>query len=291
MSEKYLYERELTEDWFEKVNEELRKKDIPHRQRPWEAMMEWANYSGDVFSFNDEIGKRIFTWFEKNTKAGSQQFGSMYVGSFYYDSCFWPVFIPVVAGTFKLDAAKSLRTMPDTIKSRLTKDVDEFMQYLALWCDCYDYGYGIEGLMENKSISTFGQELFSSGNQQLTATVTLLHEDIPNPKAMESARMATELFLKAFLAVKVGLTEKFAKDKIGHNLEKALNMCVEVDDNPELHFIQPDLTCFPKIADRYKGTEKTPREIWQGYDIAQFAGATIVRSLTGCDSRNTVRVS
>jgi hypothetical protein len=289
MSGEHLYE--LTDEWLEQINEEFRKKDIPHKRRPWEAWTEWADYSGEMSSLGDENVEKIFAWFEKNTKAGSQQSDSMYMGSFYYDSCFWPIFIPVVYGTFKLDAAKSLKTMPNTIKSRLTKSVDDFIHYLALWCDCYDYGYEIEGLMKNKSIRTFGRELFSSGNQQLTATVTLLHENIPNPKAMESARMATEMFLKAFLAVKVGLTEKLAKDKIGHNLEKALNMCVDVDGNPELHFIQSDLTCFPEIADRYKGTERTTRELWQGYEAAQFTGATIVRSLTSRDSRNTARVS
>jgi hypothetical protein len=288
MAGKYLYE--LTDEWLEQINEELRKKDIPHKRRPWEAWMEWANYSGEVSSLGDENVEKIFAWFEKNTKAGSQNFGSMYVGAFYYDSCFWPVFIPVVFGTVKLDAAKSLRTMPDTIKSRLTRDVDDFINYLAVWCDCYDYGFGIEELSGNKSIGAFGQELLSSGNQQLTATVTLLHEDIPNPKAMESARMATEMFMKAFLASKIELTEKVAKDKIGHNLEKALKLCLDADSNSELQVIQTSLTCFPEIWDRYKGTEKTPSELWQSYGVAQCAGATVVRSLTGRDSRKSITI-
>jgi hypothetical protein len=212
----------------------------------------------------------------------------MYMGTLYYDSCFWPIFIPVVFGTVKLDAAKSLRTMPDPIKSRLMKDRQEFMQYIAVWVDCLDYGFGIEGLCDGKNTSAFGQELFASGNQQLNATVTLLHEENPNPKAMESSRMATEMFLKAFLASKAGLTDEEARHKIGHNLEKALNMCLAVDKNSELQVIRSGLSLFPEIADRYKGTDKTPIELWHGYGIAQVTGTTVVRSLTGRDVRKTL---
>src|SRR5947209_3949786 len=124
---------EPTDEWLEQINEELRKKDVPHKQRPWEAWMEWSKYAGVSSSLGDEDVKKIFDWFEKNTKAGSQYFGPMYMGSLYYDTCFWPIFIPVVFGRVKLDASNSLRTMPETIKSRLMKDKQEFMQYVAVW--------------------------------------------------------------------------------------------------------------------------------------------------------------
>ncbi|MBA2734372.1 MAG: hypothetical protein H0U54_16030 [Acidobacteria bacterium] len=280
---------EPTDEWLEQINEELRKRDVPHKQRPYDALMEWSKYAGISSSLGGEDEKKIFDWFEKNTKVGSQYFGPMYMGSLFYDSCFWPIFIPVVCGEVKLDASNSLKTLPDSIKARLMKDKQEFMQYVAVWVDCIDYGFGIEELVENKNISTFGQELFRSGNQQLNATVSLLHEDNPNAKAMESARMATEMFLKAFLASKSGLTEKKAKDKIGHNLEKALNMCLDVDGNSELQVIHLGLPLFPEIKDRYKGTDKTLKELWHGYGIAQFTGTTVVRSLTGRDVRKTLK--
>jgi hypothetical protein len=278
-----------TDEWLEQVNEEFSRNDIPHRQRPWLALLKWSEVAGVSASLGDEDEKNISDWFEKNTKAGSKYLGPMFIGSFFYDSCFWPVFIPVVGGTVQLDAAKSLRTMPDSIKSRLTRDSDAFMHYMALWTACVDYGFGIEELIENKNISTFAQELLRSGDQQLSAAITLLHEDRPNPKAVESARMATEMFLKAFLAIKVGLTEKEAKDKVGHNLEKALDRCLAADSQSELQAIRSSLNCFPEIGDRYKGAEKTSMELWQGYGVAQFTGATLVRSFTARDVRKNFR--
>lgn len=193
-------------------------------------------------------------------------------------------------GMVKLDASKSLRTMPDSIKARLMRDRDAFTNYAARWADCVDYGFGIEEVIRDNNIRAFGQELFRSGNQQLNATVTLLHEDVPNPKAMESARMATEFFLKAYLAAKIGLTEKEAKDKIGHNIDKALDRCLAVDNQSELQVVRSDLSCFPEIGDRYKGTDKTPSELWQGYQIAQFTGTAAIRAFTNRDVRKTLRV-
>jgi hypothetical protein len=281
---------EPTNEWLEQINEELRKRDVPHKQRPWEARMEWSKYAGVSSSLGDEDVKKIFDWFEKNTKAGSQYSGPMYAGSLYYDSCFWPMFIPVVYGSVRLDAAKSLRTMPESIKARLARDREAFTHFVAIWADCVDYGFGIQEVIKDNSIGVFAQELFRSGDQQLNATITLLHEDMPNPKAIESARMATEMFLKAFIAAKVGLTEKDAKKKIGHDLEKALDRCLAVDNQSELQAIRSDLNCFPEVGDRYKGADKTMRELWQGYGTAQFTGTTVVRAFTDRDVRKTFKM-
>ena len=103
--------------------------------------------------------------------------------------------------------------------------------------------------------------------------------------------MATEMFLKALPAAKIGLTEKDAQNKIGHVLTKALAACLSVDANSELKVILPNLKIFPSIADRYKGTHKTPTELWRAYAIAQFVGTTVVRSLSGRDTRGTIRIT
>src|SRR5437764_8147217 len=99
---------EPSEEWLEQINEDLRRNDVPHPQRAWEAWMKWCEHAGVSSSLNDPDVKKIFDWFEKNTKVGSQNFGPMYVGSYYYDSCFWPVSIPVVAREITYDPLKSL---------------------------------------------------------------------------------------------------------------------------------------------------------------------------------------
>lgn len=281
---------ELKDEWLQTINEVFSKNDIPHKQRPWKACGEWSKYTGMPVSMNGETAQQIFSWFEKNTKAGSQLIGPMYTGVFYYDSCFWPVFIPIIYGTVKINARDSLKTIPETILIRLWKDRTKLLEYIAVWSDCFDYALGLDDILKSRPPSGFGQNLLNSGDQQLNAAISLLLEQTPNTKAMESARMATEMFLKAFLAIKAGLTEKDAKNRIGHNLEKALKECLIIDPKSELHVIVKDIKRFPDIGDRYKGGDKPLKELWSNYAIAQSAGTTVIRSLSGRDVRKTIKI-
>lgn len=96
--------------WLESINDAFRAREVPHAQRPWEAWREWSMQLGISVSMSDPSVKRIFEWFRENTKAGSQDIGSIYVGTRYYDACFWPVTVPVVLGRVKLIAQNSLTT-------------------------------------------------------------------------------------------------------------------------------------------------------------------------------------
>jgi hypothetical protein len=247
---------ELTDDWLEKLNQQLSENDVPHNQRPWLAWIEWSNYSGTSIGFDDAAVRKIFAWFEKNTKAGLQYIGPLYTGAFYYDACFWPVFIPVVLGRVQLNLRDSLKTMPDKTVDRLWRSQNELMQFAHFWANCVDYAFGISSIAENDSSPFFARELFQSSDQQLTATVTLLLEKKPNAKAIESARMATEMFLKGFLAFKTGLTDTQARTEIGHDLEAGLNRCLAFEPNSDLKAISGDISIFPTIADRYKGPKR-----------------------------------
>lgn len=282
---------ELTEEWLKKTNEGFSTSDIPHRQRPWLAWGEWAKFAGRPIAMDDEVVRKIFDWFEINTKTGSQYMGPLYTGTYYYDSCFWPVFIPICYGTVKLDARSSLKTMPDSIVENLWHDRNKVLEYVSVWADCVDYALGVDDLKKKGGFGTFAQELLNSGDQQLQATTVLLLHDKPSPKATEFARMSTEMFLKAFLAAKAGLTEQEARKKIMHDLEEALNRCLAFDPTPELRTIQPYLSVFPDIGDRYKGTDRPPRDLWRAYAIAQSAGTTVARMLSGRDVRKTIRVN
>lgn len=282
---------EPSDQWLEQINEQFRRNDVPHRQRALEAWMTWCEQAGVSNSWNDPGAKKIFDWFEKNTKAGSQDFGPLYVGSFYYDTCFWPVLVPVVAGKRTLDASESLGKMPDPIKQRLQRDRQEYMHYLSVWTDCVDFALGIGACMGRADLSTFGSELFRSGTQELNETVTLLHERNANPSAYESARMTTEKFLKAFLASKNQLSEREAIKVFGHNLRRLLNRCLQVDGKSELRAIRKELNTLPQVRERYVGAERSNAQLWVAYSVAQFVAATAVRSVTGRDCRQSVRIT
>jgi len=276
---------EVTNDWIEEANEEFRRDNVPHIRRPWLAWMKWSKHIGLSTELGDKNVKRIFSWFTENSPAGAHQVGSFYTGLFYYDAHFWPVSIPIIAGTVELKAFDSLETTPKHIKYRIMFDANQVQDFLALYGDCVDYSFGIEDLIKLDN-STLWQQLLRSADQQLKATVELFEGHKPKQKGVETARMATEMFLKSFISYKTGMTDDEIRKQLSHNLEKAVDKCLEIDPRSELTAIRPALDLFPKIDDRYKATDKTLWELWRIYGMAQYSGAAVVRALSGPDPCN-----
>lgn len=271
------------DEWLEKINAELSAKEVPHVQRPMEAWREWSMETGVSLALNDPDVKRIFEWVAENAPEGAHNLGSMYVGSYYFDASFWPVTIWPIFGTVRIDGRNALTTMPDPIRQRLFSG-GQMQDYISVWMDCVDYGLGFDDTVSSSS-TDFSLELLRSADQQLRSTVTVLHQRHPNPKALESARMATEMFLKSFLAHHGGLTEDDARKRIGHDLTKALNEALSLDPSSEIGNIAQHLNVFPFVGDRYKGSDYRLQDLWLGYQIAQFTGTFVVRSLSGRDIR------
>jgi hypothetical protein len=118
----------------------------------------------------------------------------------------------------------------------------------------------------------------------------LLLERNPNPKAMESARMAAEMFLKAYLARETALTEQQAKRSVGHKLDIALDMILAVESESELATLRAALVAFPPVEDRYQGGNKESKELWKCYRTAQAVAATVVRRFSGRDCRGSIKI-
>lgn len=275
---------ELNNEWLERLNEEFARDHVLHQRRPFEAWIRWTQYSQRDIEFRDPDVKKIFAWFRENSPAGAQEVGSFFTGLFYFDAHLWPVEIPLVYGTVTLSGMDSLKTMPENTKRRLEANDALYRGFGQVWVDCVDYSLGIEGLIKQDN-GTFWQDLLRSAHQQLLSTMTLLQGNRPNPKGAEPARMATEMFLKAFIANKSNLSDEDARKKISHNLQKALDKCLEIDPLSELDAIRTALGEFPEISERYKPTDKTLWELWRMYGMAQYSGATVVRALSGYDSR------
>ena len=276
---------EPTEEWLEEVNEEFNQEDVPPQRRAMEAIRRWTIEFQDPIVIPSPRAAKVFDWFAARTKPESQQIGARFTGAFYFESAFYPVYFPVFVGTQRLDAGVFLETMPPVIKNRLSNKDAESGNYAALCADGLDYIQGYEGLVNSLTQDSFPQELLKSAHGQLKAAVSALLEQRPNPKAMESARMATEMFLKMFLAEKDGLTSEEARKPFGHRLDKAVDRCLTVQNHSDFDFIKSMVNLFPPVEERYKGASKSGKQLWEAYRLAQFTGATVARLLTGNDLR------
>jgi hypothetical protein len=278
---------EITVDWLENLNKQYREQDISPAKRPWLAVQELAGMTKRQIAFNGTETKMIFDWFANNTKPGSQIFGPYYKAAFYFDSSFWEVTIPHVCGIGKPDAFASLAMMPNGLKEALKKDKKKNVEFISLWVDSLDYAYGFGDLVDSKVNNTIFLEILKSAHKELTASVSLILEQRPNSKVVESARMGTEMFLKAFLIANAGYGEKDIK-RIGHDIGAALEASRSIKDSQEFLILSSMITKFPDIAYRYKGIDVNPKKMWEAYIILQFAATSVVRILSGRDNRNNI---
>jgi hypothetical protein len=281
---------EISEQWLEQINRRMSDAGIPYKQRPFLALQAWSQDRNVPVRFPSEISKRVIEWFYRNSPPQAHHIGALFTGLFYYDVYFWPVVIPLAYGSVRLDPFTSIKEMPEVIQARLRSDTLAHAEFLALWADCLDYGFGRIDISGRGSITGFAAKLLTAANEQLEAMITVLRESRPNSKAMDSGRMATEMFLKGFLAAHANITEHAAK-KLGHHLESALRECLNVRPASELSQLQVRIGQFPDVGSRYEGLTYAHADLWNAYGTAQFAGSAVVRSLSDRNMRHTVELA
>lgn len=277
------------DEWIEKLNAFYSDQDVSHKQRPFLAWGEWAQQCDLWLPLDDPGVNRIFEWFKQHAKPGAHAIGPIFVGALHFDAAIWPIFVPVGYGEFALQLNRSLRTMPEKIYSRLATNARAIQEACAVWADCIDYGYGIDQFRGPAKVDPMTYRMLKSGDKELRAAVDLLIAARPTQKAMETSRLAVEMFLKAFLASAKGLTDKEAR-KFGHNMDALLTECLVASPASELRVISGKLKMFPDVNARYEPGEFKLRELWYGYALAQSIASTLIRDLTGRDCRKTLKV-
>ncbi len=277
----------IPEAWLEELNRLLSEKQVPHSARPFEAITELSRVWNCEVNFNSPQVKSIFSWFESHSPKGSHAVGSLFTGTYYFDAYFWRVSIPLAYGIVPLNPLDSIEGASDSVKTQIQTNKERFTDYLFLWVDTMDYGFGIDDVPHMAKLSIFAHALMRSADRELRATVRLLTEDRqPNSKAMDTSRMTTEMFLKAYLAAHRGMTEQEAKERFGHSIEKLAENCKTIGSQEELERVQEVSRIFPKIESRYDGKTYNRETLWLGYCVAQCVATLYVRSLTDRDSRS-----
>src|SRR6476660_2907964 len=122
----------IPESWLEKFNERMAREDIPHRQRPFRAMEEWTRIYPVTLAFDSPEVIALFSWFERNSPPTAHHIGSVFQGAYHFDAAFWPVDIPHVYGTAKLNAFDSLTGMPLSVKQRLANE-PQLIEFVLFW--------------------------------------------------------------------------------------------------------------------------------------------------------------
>lgn len=270
-------------EWLKKINQEFRDADIEPQKRPLEALRRYSIEFKTSVILSSSIAAEIFDYFESHSKPGAHHIGSLYESIYFFDADFWTVSIPISFGTVLLDAVESLQDMPETLKQDLISTPKTAWDFILFWADCLDYGMGISDLSKCNNLDPYGYQLLMAADQELRSAVSQLKENRPDSRVLLTCRMATEIFLKAYIALKIGLTEKEAK-YLNHDLKKTFDRFLATSGYSELANLRDKLDIFPAIHDRYSELSYPLASLWNGFALAQSIGAVIVREMTG---RNT----
>jgi hypothetical protein len=195
-------------EWLKKLNTEFRDAGIDQRKRPWEALRRYSKEYKQSIELSSDIANEIFDWFKTQSKPGIHEVGSLFETVYFFDATFWPVSVPLIYGTVQLNAFDCLYDMPEAIKSDLSSTPNTAWDYTIYWADCIDYGLGMDDLRKASNLDAFGMDLLAAADQELKAAISQLKEKRPDSRSILSSRMATELFIKSFIALKAGLTPK-----------------------------------------------------------------------------------
>jgi len=269
----------VSEDWLKRLNKEFRDAGVEQRRRPWDAIRRYSQEFNVSVDFSSDLAKKIFEWFEAHSKPGAHQIGSLYESVYFFDSQFWQVSIPIIFGSVQVNPLDSLYQMPIQLKQEFMSNRKQAWDYVVYWADCVDYGLGIDDLRETLSLEENGIQFLMSADQELRAAVSILSQLRPDSRAILTCRMAVEMFFKAYIALKQGLTERQAKS-IGHDLNKGLDKFIEVSGYSHWESIRNKLSIFPEIHDRYKEQDVTLGRLWGGFSLAQSIGALTIRAHT-----------
>lgn len=270
---------------LEKINNEMLDENVSHKKRTFLAIEKLATkYEIQIVVPSKEY-EELCTWLESRSKPDADQIGSKYRSVYYYDSEFWPIDIEKFSGTLKITPIDSLSNMPASTKNLLENNYNDYLKH---WTDCFDYAYGVDDLKSNSSLDPFGLELFKAANEDLCSAVTLLLEPRPNRRAILSLAMATEIFIKSYIALSIGLTEAEAI-VIGHDLKKGLDKFIKASESDKWESIREKLNVYPEfVGGRYKEQQEvsTP-DLWTGFTNAQSFGVEIIRRFTESKIRLT----
>jgi HEPN domain-containing protein len=281
-----------SQDWLKALNVEFRTQNISVRQRPFLAIDRYCkDFNVPTLALDSQPAEAISEWFFANTEEEAHHVGNLFRGVFYYDTCFWPVDIFIAFGHPAHDTFSSLKTMSASMKGEMMSGSSDVRNsYLLSWSNCVDYGYGFDDMQKELTANSYAHSLLENADRELRASISQLLECPPNAKAAMSCRMAVEIFLKAFLVLRAGLSER-AIIAHNHNLNKLLESVRAIEPNSELLNVEASLSIFPEIKDRYTGNELSAVTLWESYCIALHIGAVVARSFTNRNIRSSVESS
>lgn len=275
------------EAWLSSTNTRYAAVELPPRHRPFRALGDFSREFKCSISLDLPVAKAIFDWFYKHSQPDMHATGALFTSAYYFDGCFWPLYIPIGYGAFSINALDCLETMPQSIKEHLSQNRQDLWDLALYWADCCDYGYGIDDISKQGKLNEKALAFIQNGDRELAGAIAQLVSPRPIAKAILTLRMACEIFLKALLIQEQNLTDQKLK-KLSHKIEDIAAECFAVTRVPEFDVVAKTKSVFPDVSDRYDGVELKLLEVWNALCVTQIAATAVIRHYTDRDMRSQI---
>lgn len=270
--------------WLEVVNESLRADNVPPSRRPFDAWRKLSMDSGVALASSDPAVRRIFEWFQQHTRPGSQSLGILFKGVFYFDACFWPMVIPSLFGSVRLQPENALVGMPEPILRDLMRSTAARDEFVGTWADAIDYALSLEDLVPGET-DPDAAGFLQGADRELRGAAVILLERTPGAKAGHSSRFAIEMIAKWFLCKSSNMSARELETKFSHKIVKLLTECGKYLPAGVLDSQLKVAAGLPDVSARYSAARPAPRELWTAYRAALGASAILLRAKTGRNCR------
>jgi hypothetical protein len=181
----------------------------------------------------------------------------------------------------KINGLDCIVAMPRSVKYRLSTDPSARSDFTRTFTNFLDVSDGPQHAKAATRYGSFAASLFGGAYQKLSTLPPLLTGSRPIAAVLDPAHLTVEMFLKGFLAVHDGLTEKTAIGEYRHDLPKLLERCQVLAPAVDFGVTIADLSVFPGMGARYGEMDCTPVEMWRAFSCALAGGASVTRALFG----------
>jgi hypothetical protein len=277
-----------SQEWLVAFNTECRKLGMPSGERPFRALVRWAEEHGQhadqlqllMSHLATPAFQAIYEFFKAHTSLGRDEKAPFRQTCFFYDTAFWPVIVPVIYGHTVVDPIRFVVGMPVGLFTDLGFNSTARDELDMHWFDC-EHHMNHHGLIDRGGLPNAARDFLAGGEKALLAAVESLLATTPNQKAAELSRDAFESTMKGFAVAKTGLTEERARKKIGHDLSLLVQECATALPVSERDRFDRASALYPSVGARYeKGALPTER-LWECYREAQHAMAICLRIVGG----------
>lgn len=245
-----------------------------------------ARKIGEEFKISVVFGRgngaevqKMFDHHNSMYRASDLAIGSIHSGLAFHLDLFFRVDLPIVYGSGKLDPLKQTDATEIQLHRIFSREQDG-KSFISDIVDVFDIGAclgGFEGFQQPKEEAMRFFRMASFHSQSVVAALTGIFDF---KGSIQSALLCSELSVKAAL-IEIGLDENSLKNKMGHDLKKAIPiLCEQADfDKSELELNISALPHF--VTSRYDTKNWTRTEVSSIAKTSQRILAIISRKFSG----------